>query len=67
MQFEIHQEGITRLTSLRNAGGDWRWELLDDAGLVLVAGAGYKSKAMCRKAIDALRATDANTAVISRA
>jgi uncharacterized protein YegP (UPF0339 family) len=65
MRFEIHQEGVTRLTSLRNAGGDWRWELVDDAGAVLVAGAGYRSKALCRQAVEALKATDAQTPVIS--
>lgn len=67
MQFEIHQEGVTRLTSLRNAGGDWRWELVDDAGEVVVAGAGYSSKASCRRVVEALRATDAHTPVVDRA
>ena len=67
MQFEIHQEGITRLTSLRNAGGDWRWELIDDDGNPLAGGAGYRSKAACRKAVEALRATNSETAVINRA
>ena len=40
MRFEIHQEGVTRLTGLRNAGGDWRWELFDDVGLVVARGEG---------------------------
>ena len=65
MQFEIHHEGITRLTSLRNAGGDWRWELVDDAGVVHVTGAGYGSKAACRQAIETLKATNEKTPVIS--
>jgi len=64
MQFEIHQEGITRLTSLRNAGGDWRWKLVDDAGDVLVAGAGNKTIKACRSAVNSLLATAPDTAVI---
>jgi uncharacterized protein YegP (UPF0339 family) len=59
MQFEIHQEGVTRLTSLRNAGGDWRWELLDDAGKFVVGGSGYRSRAACLKVVTALKATSA--------
>jgi uncharacterized protein YegP (UPF0339 family) len=66
MQFEIHQENITRLTSLRNAGGDWRWELVNDAGEILVAGAGYKSIRACRKAVNALIATNPETPIIER-
>ena len=66
MQFEIHQEGITRLTSLRNAGGDWRWELLDDAHEVIAGGAGYASKAACRKVVEALKATDVHTVLSYR-
>jgi uncharacterized protein YegP (UPF0339 family) len=67
MQFEIHLEGVTRLTSLRNAGGDWRWELIDDAENVIAAGAGYSSKASCRLVVEALKATDVHTPVINRA
>ncbi len=67
MQFEIHQEGVTRLTSLRNAGGDWRWELVDDDHNVIAAGAGYASKAACREVVEALRATDSHTLVVNRA
>lgn len=67
MQFEIHQEGVTRLTSLRNAGGDWRWELVDDAHNVIAAGAGYASKAACREVVEALRATNSHTLVVNRA
>ena len=66
MQFEIHQEGVTRLTSLRNAGGDWRWELIDDDGVVIASGAGYQSKAACREVVEALKATTSTTPVISR-
>lgn len=65
-QFEIHQEDVTRLTSLRNAGGDWRWELINDAGEILVAGAGYKSIRACRKAVNSLIATNSDTAIIER-
>jgi uncharacterized protein YegP (UPF0339 family) len=67
VQFEIHLEGVTRLTSLRNAGGDWRWELVDDDGIVQASGAGYRSKADCRRAVEALRATNLETPVINRA
>jgi uncharacterized protein YegP (UPF0339 family) len=67
MQFEIHKEGITRLTSLRNAGGDWRWELLNDAGEILVAGSGYESKAECRRAVDILIATNSQTPILELA
>lgn len=67
MQFEIHQEDVTRLTSLRNAGGDWRWELVDDLHHVIASGAGYPSKAACRQVVEALKATDLHTAVVNRA
>jgi uncharacterized protein YegP (UPF0339 family) len=63
VHFEIHREGVTRLTSLRNAGGDWRWELIDDAGKVIVAGEGYASKASCREVVEALKGTNAQTVV----
>lgn len=63
MHLEIHREGVTRLTSLRNAGGDWRWSLIDDAGRVVVSGEGYASKASCRGVVEALKATDAATVV----
>jgi uncharacterized protein YegP (UPF0339 family) len=66
MQFEIHQEGVTRLTSLRNAGGDWRWELVDNKGGVIVGGAGYRSKAACQEIVEMLKATTSSTPVISR-
>jgi Uncharacterized conserved protein len=66
VQFEIHQEGVTRLTSLRNAGGDWRWELIDEQGGVITGGAGFRSKAACRKVIEALRITTPETPIISR-
>jgi len=66
LRFEIHQEGVTRLTSLRNAGGDWRWELIDDEGAVVVSGAGYQSKAACREVVEAIKATNSTTPVVSR-
>lgn len=65
MQFEIHQEGVTRLTSLRNAGGDWRWELIDDAGDVVVGGSGYRSRDACLAVVATLKATSA-TPVVDR-
>ncbi|MGE3744990.1 MAG: YegP family protein [Sphingomonadaceae bacterium] len=66
MRFEIHQEGVTRLTGLRNAGGDWRWELFDDGGLMVARGEGYRTRGDCRHAVDVLKATDADTQVIDR-
>lgn len=67
IRFEIHREGVTRLTSLRNAGGDWRWELLNDAGRVIAHGAGYHSKAACMAVVTALKTTCAETPIIDRA
>jgi Uncharacterized conserved protein len=67
MQFEIHQEGVTRLTSLRNGGGDWRWELVNEAGDIVAEGRDYRSKAACREAVEALRATNGETHVVNRA
>jgi uncharacterized protein YegP (UPF0339 family) len=66
MRFEIHKEGRVHLTSLRSGGGDWRWELLADAGDLVAAGEGYKSKAACREAVELVKTVDQNTAVIDR-
>jgi len=66
MRFEIHQEGVTRLTGLRNAGGDWRWELFDDDNCVVASGQGYRTRAECVHAVDVLKATAAGTQVVNR-
>lgn len=66
MRFEIHKEGRVRLTSLRNGGGDWRWELVSDSGEVIGAGEGYRSKAACREAVEMVKTVDQNTVVVDR-
>jgi uncharacterized protein YegP (UPF0339 family) len=66
MHFEIHKEGSSRLTSLRNAGGDWRWELHNDDGEVIGRGDGYASKAACRSAVEMVKMVDQKTLVIDR-
>lgn len=67
MHFEIHKEGRVHLTSLRSGGGDWRWELLAEAGSLIASGQGYKSKAACREAVELLKTVDRNTPVVDRA
>jgi uncharacterized protein YegP (UPF0339 family) len=66
MRFEIHKEGRVHLTSLRSGGGDWRWELLSDAGSIVATGEGFKSKAACREAVELVKTVDLNTIVVDR-
>lgn len=66
MHFEIHKEGRVHLTSTRSGGGDWRWELIADAGDVIAAGEGYQSKAACRAAVELVKTVDGSTVVIDR-
>jgi uncharacterized protein YegP (UPF0339 family) len=66
MRFEIHKEGRVHLTSLRSGGGDWRWELLSDAGNIVASGAGFKSKEACREAVELVKTLDRNTIVVDR-
>jgi uncharacterized protein YegP (UPF0339 family) len=66
MRFEIHREGRVHLTSLRSGGGDWRWELLSDAGSIVATGEGFKSKAACREAVELVKTVERNTIVVDR-
>jgi uncharacterized protein YegP (UPF0339 family) len=66
MHFEIHKEGRVHLTSLRSGGGDWRWELITEAGGRVAGGDGYASKAACREAVELLKTVDRTTIVIDR-
>jgi len=66
MRFEIYQEGITRLTGLRNAGGDWRWELIGDDNLVVARGEGFRTREHCLRTVAILKTVSGDTPVVDR-
>lgn len=49
--FSIFQADRVSITSTQFAGGDWRWELSDRDGAVLVAADGYRTEGQCRDAV----------------
>jgi uncharacterized protein YegP (UPF0339 family) len=53
--FEVFQADEVMVTSTRHAGGDWRWRLCDQDGIVLVEANGYRTERHCRRAITILQ------------
>jgi uncharacterized protein YegP (UPF0339 family) len=54
-RFNVFRADEFRTSSVLFAGGDWRWRLLDAAGLTLVEAGGYRSEDDCRAAVTMLR------------
>jgi len=61
--FSIYRADSVSVTSTQFAGGDWRWRLSDQLGVVLVEGAGYRSEGHCREAVTILQARAARASV----
>lgn len=53
--FEVYRADQVRLTATQFSGGDWRWQLLDKAGQILVEAGGYPSEDKCREAVRILQ------------
>jgi uncharacterized protein YegP (UPF0339 family) len=54
-RFDEYRADEIRTSSTLFAGGDWRWQLSDTAGRILVEAGGYRSEDDCRKAVAMLR------------
>ncbi|WP_082553740.1 YegP family protein [Altererythrobacter sp. Root672] len=54
-QFDVYRADQVRLTATQFSGGDWRWQLLDKAGQILVEAGGYPSEDKCREAVRILQ------------
>lgn len=61
--FEIYRAERVSLTSILFSGGDWRWRFHAGRGGAIVSGEGYRSRAECARAVEALRAGAAGAEV----
>ena len=50
-RFEVYRTDEIRTSSTMFAGGDWRWQLSDATGRILVEAGGYRSEEACRQAV----------------
>jgi uncharacterized protein YegP (UPF0339 family) len=54
-RFEVYRADEVKTSSTLFAGGDWRWQLSDAAGQILVEAGGYRSEDECRQAVALLQ------------
>jgi len=61
--FAVFRAERVTVTSTLFDGGDWRWSLSDQEGVILVEAGGYRSEEHCRAAVAALQAGAARATV----
>jgi len=61
--FAVFRAEKVTVTSTLFEGGDWRWCLSDQEGVILVEAGGYPSEEHCRAAVAALQAGAARATV----
>ena len=54
--FEIFRSEVVQFTSMLSGGGDWHWRLTSPLGTILAGCGGYRDRAACLAAVEALRA-----------
>ena len=54
--FEIFRSEVVQFTSMLSGGGDWHWRLTSPLGTILAGCGGYRNRAACLAAVEALRA-----------